>query len=58
MKKLNYILSALLLAGMFSMTSCKNEVDDVFDKTSAERLNASVDYFFNALTDKGGKWQF
>ncbi len=57
MKYIHYILSALALAGSLSLSSCKNEVDDVFDKSSAERLNASVEYFHNILLDQGGKWQ-
>ena len=40
-----------------ALTSCKNEVDDIFDKSAAERLTEGQDYFNQILVDKGGKWQ-
>ena len=57
MKKFNYIFMLGLLLAAVSMNSCKNEVDDIFDRSAAERLNESVTYFEDALLDKGGKWQ-
>ena len=37
-------------------TSCNNEVEDLFDKSAAERTQEAVDEYSSVLTANGGKW--
>ncbi|MBQ9466903.1 MAG: DUF4302 domain-containing protein [Muribaculaceae bacterium] len=57
MKKLFNIMMLVAVTATAALTSCKNEVDDIFDKSAAERLTEGQEYFTNILSDKGGKWQ-
>ena len=56
MKKI-FRISALLMILPLVATSCfKNEEDDIFDNSAAERLNEASSEYAKILTDKGGKW--
>ena len=58
MKKfLNISLLALVAISAFSLSSCKNEVDAIFDEDAVTRLDKAKVEYTNILTDKGGKWQ-
>ncbi len=55
MKK--YLLYALTLAAAATvMSSCKNEVDMIFDSSAAERLDEAKAEYLDVLTRDGGKW--
>lgn len=47
--------AALLLSA--SLTSCNNEVDDIFDSSAAQRTEEARKTYKEILLDKGGKWQ-
>lgn len=55
MKKFLYI-ATMLAAVATATTSCKSEVDDLFDTSAAERTQQAVDDYTAALTANGGKW--
>jgi len=59
MKKYFNISLLLVLALAFAATSCKNEVDDIFDKDAVTRLDDIVDEYYGILTKDGDstKWQ-
>jgi len=60
MNKHLYIFALLLLAVVTSMTSCKNEVEEIFEQDAITRLEESVDYYTQVLTNNGAdstKWQ-
>ena len=58
MKKfLNISLLALVAISALSLSSCKNEVDAIFDEDAVTRLDKAKVEYTNILTDKGGKWQ-
>lgn len=47
----------MLLALALTTTSCfKNEEDDIFDKSAADRLEAAIKDYSDVLTSQGGKW--
>lgn len=54
MKKIFYFTLALALAA--GVSSCKNEEDDIFDDTAANRLEQIKKDYANVFTDQGGKW--
>ncbi|MDO5447162.1 MAG: DUF4302 domain-containing protein [Prevotellaceae bacterium] len=49
------LLSAILC---FGITSCKNEEEDLFDKSAAERLNESVATFAERFSSSPAGWAF
>ena len=55
MKKFLYI-AAIMATVATATTSCTNEVDDLFDKSAAERTQEAVDEYSSVLTANGGKW--
>ena len=55
MKKFLYIATIIATVAT-ATTSCKNEVDDLFDKSAADRTQEAQDEYTNALTANGGKW--
>ena len=56
MKKI-FNISVMLLALALTTTSCfKNEEDDIFDKSAADRLEAAIKDYSDVLTSQGGKW--
>lgn len=55
MKRFIYI-STLFATLALGTTSCKNEIDDIFDKSPAERTEAAMKEYSSILTDNGGKW--
>lgn len=55
MKKFLYI-AAIMATVATATTSCNNEVDDLFDKSAAERTQEAVDEYSSVLTANGGKW--
>lgn len=55
MKKFLYITAVLATVALTSV-SCKNEVDDLFDQSAAERAQSAVDEYTAVLTANGGKW--
>ncbi len=58
MKKfLNISLLALVALSVASLSSCKNEVDDIFDDDAIIRMNNAMDQYTDLLTSNGGKWQ-
>ena len=58
MKKfLNISLLALVVFSMFSLASCKNEVDNIFDEDAVIRLDKAKAEYSDILTRNGGKWQ-
>lgn len=54
MKKVYNILFVLL--SMLAFASCSNDVDEVFDKSSAERINESLANYKNVLTSAENGW--
>lgn len=56
MKIYNYLISALLLGSIAGFSSCKNEEEDIFDGSAAQRLDEYKTQYSADLTDKGGKW--
>lgn len=55
MKKFLYITAVLATVALTSV-SCKNEVEDLFDQSAAERTQSAVDEYTAVLTANGGKW--
>ena len=56
-KYINIFLLALVAVSALSLSSCKNEIDEIFDDDAVARLDAAKVEYTNILTDKGGKWQ-
>ena len=56
-KYINIFLLALVAVSALSLSSCKNEIDEIFDDDAVARLDAAKAEYANILTDKGGKWQ-
>lgn len=56
MKLYNYLISALLIGSIAGFSSCKNEEDDIFGASAAQRLDEYKRQYSADLTDKGGKW--
>lgn len=54
MKKIYYIL--FVLFSMLTFASCSNDVDEVFDKSSAERINEALANYKNVLTSAENGW--
>ncbi|MBS6329148.1 MAG: DUF4302 domain-containing protein, partial [Prevotella bivia] len=54
MKKI-YSLAFALVA-LLAITSCKNEIDDVFDQPSAERISAELQKTKEVLTLAKNGW--
>lgn len=54
MKKIFYF--SLMLAVTMGVTSCKNEEDDIFNASAAERLNAASDLYSARLTAQPNGW--
>ena len=46
----------MLAAVATATTSCKSEVEDIFDSSAAERTQQAMDEYTAALTANGGKW--
>lgn len=58
MKKfLNISLLTLATLATLSMSSCKNEVDNIFDDDAITRLDQAKQEYSDILTSNGGKWQ-
>lgn len=58
MKKIFKYSVALLLAGVMPLTSClKNEEEDIFEKSAADRLEDAINSYTDILTSEGGRWQ-
>lgn len=57
MKKIFNIMLLVAMGATAALSSCVREVDDVFDKSAAERYAEGKEYFETVLADKGGKWQ-
>ncbi len=58
MKKFfNISLLTIVALSTLSLSSCKNEIDDIFDEDAVTRLEKAKAEYTNILTDKGGKWQ-
>lgn len=56
MKLYKYLISALLLGSMVGFGSCKNEENDIFDASAAQRLDEYKKQYSADLTAEGGKW--
>lgn len=54
MKKIYNILFALI--AVLSFTSCSNDIDEVFDKSSAERVNDAIAEYKTVLTSAENGW--
>lgn len=54
MKKIYNILFALI--AVLSFTSCSNDIDEVFDKPSAERVNDAIAEYKTILTSAENGW--
>lgn len=52
--KYTYIAAALL--ALTAATSCKNEIDDIFDKSAAERIEEALDDYYDILTAAPNGW--
>lgn len=54
------ILSMILLASaaLTTFTSCKNEMDDIFSESAAERLNHTQTKYSKLLTSSANGWAF
>lgn len=58
MKKfLNISFISLVALAAFSLTSCNNEVEDIFDDDAVARLDKAKAEYTDILTSNGGKWQ-
>ena len=58
MKKfLNISLLAIVALTSLSLSSCKNEVDEIFDEDAVARLDKAKAEYIDILTSNGGKWQ-
>ena len=54
---MNKIFSCILIfATVFGLSSCKNEEDDIFNASAAERLNAASDLYSARLTAQPNGW--
>jgi len=54
---MNKIFSSILIfATVFGLSSCKNEEDDIFNASAAERLNAASDLYSARLTAQPNGW--
>lgn len=53
-----YILWSLAVAVVLGVSSCKNEEDDLFGASSADRLEQYKKDYTDLLTKDGGKWVF
>ncbi len=56
-KYIHIFLLAIVAVATLSLTSCTNELDEIFDEDAVARLDAAKAEYSNILTDKGGKWQ-
>ena len=57
MKKTRLLYAALLaLVVATAFTSCKQEVDDIFDKNAADRLTDAMNNYSDLLCANGGLW--
>lgn len=56
-KYINIFLLAVVAISALSLSSCKNEIDEIFDEDAVARLDAAKSKYAEILTDKGGKWQ-
>jgi hypothetical protein len=56
-KYFNIALLAAVAVSTFSLSSCKNEVDDIFNQDAIARIDAERDRYVDLLTSDGGKWQ-
>ena len=58
MKKfLNISLLSLVVLSSLSLSSCKNEIDEIFDEDAVARLDKAKAEYVDILTSNGGKWQ-
>lgn len=58
MKKfLNISLLSLVALASLTMSSCKNEIDPIFDEDAIARLDKAKAEYTDILTSNGGKWQ-
>lgn len=58
MKKfLNISLLSLVALSTLSLSSCKNEIDEIFDEDAVARLDKAKNEYIDILTSNGGKWQ-
>lgn len=58
MKKfLNISLLSLVALATLSLSSCKNEIDEIFDEDAVARLDKAKAEYIDILTSNGGKWQ-
>jgi hypothetical protein len=58
MKKfLNISLLSLLAISSLTFSSCKNEMEEIFDEDAVARLDKAKAEFIDILTSNGGKWQ-
>ena len=58
MKKfLNISLLSLVALSSLTLSSCKNEIDEIFDEDAVARLEKAKNEYTNILTSNGGKWQ-
>lgn len=54
MKRIYNILFTLI--AILSFTSCSNDIDEVFDKPSAERVNDAIAEYKTVLTSAENGW--
>ncbi len=50
------MLVAIAIASL-SLSSCNNDVDEIFKDDAITRLAQERDRYLDILTDQGGKWQ-
>ena len=56
MKSYKLILMALCAVALTTLWSCKNEVDDIFPDSAANRMTNAINTYSDLLTANGGKW--
>lgn len=56
-KYLNIAALALVVLSTLTLSSCKNEIDEIFDDDAVARLAKSQAEYVDILTSNGGKWQ-
>ena len=58
MKKfLNISLLSLVAFSSMMLSSCKNEIDEIFEEDAVARLDKAKAEYIDILTSNGGKWQ-
>ena len=56
-KYINITMLVAIAIASLSLSSCNNDVDEIFKDDAITRLAQERDRYLDILTDQGGKWQ-